>query len=291
MKYIRTAVLLTTLVVSGTAVVYLAQSSEAPAFARDSGVVVATRAVRPPATSYSFLRLDNPPRTEVLDQDNGLVATFTDGARSAVLNGPNRTFSDPARTPAVVTTDAWVRFTDQPWHAGDEKAEWFRPWLTHALADSGPDLLAVATQYVASARFGPDADVADFLGEPWQGRTPRKTKLGTLDSAGYARLVYGYRMGYPAIPRNPAEIATASLGAVVADQAPGAARAKFLAQPGDLLLFAIDGKEIDHVGIYLGADDSGRPRFLACRGSGPTFSDVLDDNGPYATGLRGIRRL
>lgn len=301
MKHLRTAVLLTTLAVSGAAVVHLAQAGAAPARARDSGVVVATRSVHAPATSYSYLRLDNPPRTEVLDQNNTMVATFTDGARSTVLNGPSRKFTDPARTAAVVTTDTWVRFTEHPWHAGDEKADWFRPWLAHALADRDADLLAIATQYVTGAHFAADADVADFLGQPWQGRNPRKNKLGALDSAGYARLVYDYRMDYPGgLPRSPAEIAAAPLGAVVADKAPNAAHARFLAQPGDLLLFAIDGQAttIDHVGIYLGADDSGRPRFIACRGNpgGPTFGDVsgasvLDDNGPYAIGLRGIRRL
>ncbi|MFC0542112.1 hypothetical protein [Kutzneria chonburiensis] len=296
MRHVRTAVLLTTVALSGTAVVGLAQATDAPARARDSGVVVATRTARPPATSYSYLRLDNPPRTEVLDQNDELVATLTDGARSTVLSGPSRTFTDP-RTTAVVTTDAWVRLTPQPWHVGDEKADWFRPWLNQALADRGPDVLAIATQYVTGAHFGADADVADFLGQPWQGRTPRKNKLGTLDSAGYARLVYGYRLGFPLEARNPSEIAAARLGAVVADTTPGA---RFRAQPGDLLLFAVDGKAaaVDHVGIYLGADDSGRPRFLACRGpsDGPTFGDVggasvLDDNGPYAAGLRGVRRL
>ncbi|WP_211767532.1 hypothetical protein [Kutzneria sp. CA-103260] len=300
----RTAVLLTTLAVSGAAVVHLALSGDAPARARDSQVVVASRAVHPPATSYSYVRLDNPPRTEVLDQNDKLVATLTDGARSTVLSGPIRTFTDPARTAAVIPTETWVRFTPQPWHAGDEKADWFRPWLTHALADTSADLLAVATQYVTGARFAFDADVADFLGQEWQQRNPRMDKLGRLDSAGYARLVYGYRMGYPGdaggLPRSPAEIANAKLGTVIADKATGAASARFLAQPGDLLLFAVDGKAtaVDHVGIYLGADDSGHPRFIACRGTpdGPTFGDVggasvLDDNGPYAAGLRGIRRL
>ena len=304
MRHVRTAMFLTTLAVSGAAVVHLAQASDAPARARDSGVVVATRTARPAATSYSYLRLDHPPRTEVLDQNDELVATFTDGARSTVLSGPTRTFTDAVRTTAVITTDTWVRFAPQSWHAGDERADWFRPWLAHALTDRSADLLAVATQYVTGAHFAADADIADFLGQPWQGHSPRKNKLGTLDSAGYARLVYGYRLGYPldagGLPRSPAEIAAAPLGAVVADQAAGAAQARFHAQPGDLLLFAVDGKAttVDHVGIYLGADNAGRPRFLACRGNpgGPTFGDVggpsvLDDNGPYAAGLRGIRRL
>jgi hypothetical protein len=293
MKHLRSAVLVTTLALSGAAVVHLAQAGDAPARARDSRVVVASRTIHPPATSCSYVRLDSPPRTEVLDQNDTMVATFTDGARSTVLNGPNRSFADSGRTTAVVSTDTWVRFTPQPWHAGDEKADWFRPWLAHVLADTSPDLLAIATQYVTGAHFAFDADVADFLGQPWQERKPRENKLGRLDSAGYARLVYGYRMGSGGLPRSPAEFATAPLGVVVADKA-----ARLLAQPGDLLLFALDGQAPDHVGIYLGADDAGHPRFIASRGTpdGPTFGDVggasvLDDNGPYATGLKGIRRL
>ncbi|MFD0382364.1 NlpC/P60 family protein [Streptomyces stramineus] len=72
-------------------------------------------------------------------------------------------------------------------------------------------------------------------------------------------------------------------------------------QPGDLVFFDIDrrtGDRLDHVGIYLGLDTDGKPRFVSSReeANGPTFGDKggtarLDGNGFYATGLRSAKRL
>jgi hypothetical protein len=303
-KYIRLAVLLSTVVASGAAVVHLAQAQDIPARARDNSAIVAIGRAHPVSTNYSFVRLDAPARTAVLDENDRLVATFTDGARSAVLGGPGRTFADPRRTSAVVTTTNWVRFAPQAWTAGAENAAWFRPWLTQALADRSPDILAVATQYVTSAHYADDADYNDFLGIPAKGVKARKDRLGDVDSAGYARLVYGYRLGYPlgpgGIPRTPSQMQSAPLGAAIASNALGSPQTRFLVQPGDLLLFSTDGAKtaVDHVGIYLGVDDAGQQRFIASRGTpdGPSFGDssgrsVLDDDGPYAAGLWGIRRL
>jgi len=303
-KHLRTAVLLTTLVASGGAVVHLSQAQDAPTRARDNGAVVAIATAHPASTRYSFVRLDGPPRTAVLDEHVRLIATFTDGARSAVLSGPSRTFADPQRTSALVTTTNWVRLAPRPWKAGAEKDSWFRPWLDAELGDRSPDVLAVATQYVTFAHYADDADFNDFLGVAYQGVQPRKDRFGEVDSAGYVRLVYGYRLGYPigagGLPRTPQEMPTAPLGAAVADHAVGSPQTRFLAQPGDLLLFSTDGSKaaVDHVGIYLGVDDAGQQRFIAARGTpnGPSFGDssgrsVLDDDGPYATGLWGIRRL
>lgn len=304
MKYIRTAVLLTTLVTSGAAVVQLAQAQDAPTRARDNGAVVAIATTHPASTRYSFVRLDGPARTAVLDEHARLIATFTDGARSAVLSGPSRTFADPQRTSAVVTTTNWVRFAPQAWKAGAEKEAWFRPWLDQELGDRSPDVLAVAAQYVTFAHYSDDADFNDFLGVTYNGVKPRKDRFGEVDAAGYVRLVYGCRLGYPlgaaGLPRTPQEMPTAPLGAVIANNAAGSAQTRFLAQPGDLLLFTTDGNKaaVDHVGIYLGVDDAGQQRFIASRGTpnGPSFGDssgrsVLDDDGPYAAGLWGIRRL
>lgn len=304
MKNIRAAVLLATLVISGAAVVRLAQAQDAPKRARDNGAVVAITQAHPASTNYSFVRLGSPARTAVLDEHARLIATFTDGARTAVLSGPSRTFTDPERTSAVVTSTDWVRLAPQPWRPDAEQESWFRPWLDQALGDRSPDVLAVATQYVTSAHYADDADFNDFLGVAYKGVKPRKARLGDVDSAGYVRLVYGYRFGYPigagGLPRTPQEMPTAPLGAAVADNAVGSPQTRFLAQPGDLLLFSIDGTKgaVDHVGIYLGVDDAGQQRFIAARGTpnGPSFGDssgrsVLDDGGPYAAGLWGIRRL
>ena len=272
--------------------------------ARDNGAVVAIGQAHPASTRYNFVRLDGPPRTAVLDENARLVATFTDGARTAVLSGQIRTFADPQRTSATVTTTNWVRLAPQPWHAGAERDSWFRPWLDQELGDRGPDVLAVATQYAAFAHYADDADFNDFLGVTYKGAKPRKDRLGDVDSAGYVRLVYGYRLGYPigagGLPRTPQEMPAAPLGAAVATNAVGSPQPRFLAQPGDLLLFSTDGNKstVDHVGIYLGVDDAGQRRFIAARGTpnGPSFGDssgrsVLDDDGPYAAGLWGIRRL
>jgi len=303
-KHLRAAVLLTTLVTSGAAVVHLAQAQDVPTRARDNGAVVAIAQARQASTNYSYVRLDGPARTAVLDEHARLVAMFTDGARTAVLSGPSRTFADPQRTSALVTTSNWVRLAPQAWQAGGEKQSWFRPWLEQALSDRSPDVLAVATQYVAVAHYADDADYNDFLGIADHGVKPRKDRFGDVDSAGYVRLVYGYRMGYPlgdnGLPRTPQEMPKAPLGAAVADNAVGQPQTRFLAQPGDLLLFCTDGTKgaVDHVGIYLGVDDAGQQRFIASRGTpnGPSFGDssgrsVLDDDGPYAAGLWGIRRL
>ncbi|EWM18276.1 NlpC/P60 family protein [Kutzneria sp. 744] len=304
MKHIRAAVLLTTLVTSGAAVVHLAQAQDVPTRARDNGAVVAFAQAHPTSTKYSFVRLDGPARTAVLDEHARLVAMFTDGARTAVLGGQSRTFSDPQRTSAVVTTSSWVRLAPQPWKAGAEKEAWFRPWLDQELTDRSPDVLAVATQYVTFAHFADGADYSDFLGITVRGVKPRKDHFGDVDSAGYVRLVYGYRLGFPVgdggLPRTPQEMPKAPLGAAIADNAVGSPQTRFLAQPGDLLLFSTDGSKgaVDHVGIYLGVDDAGQQRFIASRGTpdGPSFGDssgrsVLDDDGPYAAGLWGIRRL
>ena len=71
--------------------------------------------------------------------------------------------------------------------------------------------------------------------------------------------------------------------------------------PGDLVFFDAstdDGTLVDHVGIYLGVDSAGAPRFLSSRkgADGPTMGDVrgrstLSGSGLYATSFRAARRL
>ena len=71
--------------------------------------------------------------------------------------------------------------------------------------------------------------------------------------------------------------------------------------PGDLVFFDAatdDGTRIDHVGIYLGTDTAGRPRFLSSRKgiNGPTLGDhrgksLLDGTGLYAAAFRAVRSL
>jgi hypothetical protein len=47
------------------------------------------------AHGLHFDRLGGPARTVVRDGSGAMVATLTDGARTAVLTGPGRTFTEP----------------------------------------------------------------------------------------------------------------------------------------------------------------------------------------------------
>ena len=186
------------------------------------------------AGPHTFERLSAPDRTVVRAGDGGTLATFTDGARTAVLTGPSRTFSEPRTTEAKVTTDAWVRVLPHAWQRGMEKSAWFKSWFKNALGDSSPDVFAVAFQYssagapdkrnakgvryAGTAHFGPrnaavknpldfayyaeQSDFYDYLGIDWtfpDGTRvqPEKARYGDVDCSGFQRLVWGYRMGIP----------------------------------------------------------------------------------------------
>ncbi|ANP48425.1 cell wall-associated NlpC family hydrolase [Streptomyces griseochromogenes] len=183
---------------------------------------------------HTFERLSAPDRTVVRAADGGTLATFTDGARTAVLTGPARTFSEPRTTEAKVTTDAWVRVLPHPWQRGMEQSAWFKGWFGKALADTSPDVFAVAfeyssagardkhnargVRYAGTAHFGPrnskvnnpldfayhdeQSDFYDYLGIPWtfpDGTRvqPEQARYGDVDCSGFQRLVWGYRMGIP----------------------------------------------------------------------------------------------
>ncbi|MGW7254784.1 NlpC/P60 family protein [Streptomyces sp. NPDC054834] len=184
--------------------------------------------------AHTFERLSAPDRTVVRAADGGTLATFTDGARTAVLTGPSRTFSEPRTTEAKVTTDAWVRVLPHAWQRGMEKSAWFKSWFKKALGDKSPDVFAVAFQYssagvpdkhnakgvryAGTAHFGPrngavknpldfayydeKSDFYDYLGIDWtfpDGTRvqPEKARYGDVDCSGFQRLVWGYRMGIP----------------------------------------------------------------------------------------------
>ncbi|HSA51208.1 MAG TPA: NlpC/P60 family protein [Yinghuangia sp.] len=195
---------------------------------------------RPPAiaavapgdgTGYVYDRVQDPDRTLARDARGDTVATFTDGARTAVLRGPVRKFTEPRTTTATVATDAWVRLMPQPWKAEAQNEPWFRTWFAAALADTSPDVIAVALEYgdgaparkdkagvqvAGDAGFGPinpdgssgndlrleQTDFYDYLGQTWtfpdkSKETPDPTRHAMFDCSGFVRMVYGYRMGYP----------------------------------------------------------------------------------------------
>ncbi len=183
---------------------------------------------------HTFERLSAPDRTVVRAGDGGTLATFTDGARTAVLTGPSRTFGEHRTTEAKVTTDAWVRVLPHAWQQGMEKSAWFTTWFRKTLGDSSPDVFAVAFQYssagapdkhngagvryAGTAHFGPrnaavnnpldfayhdeQSDFYDYLGIDWtfpDGTRVQheKARYGDVDCSGFQRLVWGYRMGIP----------------------------------------------------------------------------------------------
>jgi len=282
---------------------------------------------------YRYERVAEPARTRVVARDGTVVATLTDGARTAVFRGPPREFAEPDNTTATVTTRAWVRLAPAPWHAGGERDAVLRAWLTKALADRRPDVLGIGMQYqkgaldlrdtdgiryAGDATYGPltdgereeNSDFNDFLGVDWTYpdgtvRQANPDHLGSLDCSGFVRMIFGYRSGYPlawapttgpALPRRAVQMAAGPGVPVVPEFGDWHAL-----QAGDLVFFDADpgdGTAIDHVGLYLGLDSGGRPRFLSSRktANGPTMGDrggasLLTGSGLYARAFRAAKRL
>jgi hypothetical protein len=232
------------------------------------------------------------------------VATFTDGARTALLSGGERTFSE-ATTRATVTIRYRVRLMPQPWQPAAAEQAWFHGWLAQMLSSREPDLLDIAGQYqqrapdlrdasglriAGDAAYGPlvngvrreGSDFNDYLGIDWRypngsARRARPANLGAMDCSGFVRMVYGYRSGYPleydemtgkALPRRAVMMAGGGPGVVVLPDTGRQATDLAPLQPGDLLFFDADpndGPQTDHVGVYLGVDSDGRARFISSR--------------------------
>ncbi|WP_079110151.1 C40 family peptidase [Streptomyces roseifaciens] len=303
-----------------------------------------TTGSKPASGERRFERLANPARTVVRAADGGVLATFTDGARTAVLTGASRTFTEPKYTSAKVTTDNWVRLLPEAWKDGSEKAAWFKDWFSKSLGSKDPDVFAFAMEYLegapqkkdaqgipysGDAQFGPlnpngtaagdlrleQSDFYDYLGIPYRFRDgtverPEPARFRAMDCSGFIRTVFGYRARYPlmakdvkgdGLPRTANGMARLSPGVPVLELTGKRPDATDRLQPGDLVFFDIDkrtGDRLDHVGIYMGLDTDGKPRFISSReeANGPTFGDKggtarLDGNGFYATGLRSAKRL
>ncbi|MFP5019308.1 C40 family peptidase [Pseudonocardia phyllosphaerae] len=262
---------------------------------------------------FRFSPAGAPGETEVVDRAGNPVARFTDGARTVTLVGPSRTIAEPAYARSSVVTSTWVRLAPHPWHTGSEAEPWVRDWLSTALADRSPDVLAIAMQYTRDApdrvddqgvryagraRFGPElddgrreigADFYDYLGIPWRFadgtvKQPEPAQRGALDCSGFLRMVYGYRSGFPllagrsgdGLPRRADPMAHSGPGKVIiADEEQRPTDLDGI-RPGDLLFFTTDDEpDIDHSAIYLGTDTDGRHRFISSRGgaNAPTLGD------------------
>ncbi|MFE6779683.1 NlpC/P60 family protein [Streptomyces sp. NPDC057702] len=339
--------LVVTLAIASAGLTYQLRESERGTASRAEEAAAHARLPEPShqdADGYTYDRLSGPARTVVRDAAGAVVATLTDGARTAVLTGPSRTFAEPATTDARVVTDAWVRLLPRPWAADQRDAPWFPGWLAARRADRDPDILAMATQYLrgapdlrdasgrryaGQARFGPlnprgapgrdlrleQSDFYQYLGRSWTfpdaPRTaPERARYGAVDCSGYIRLVYGYRAGYPLLGTDRRGVGLPRTADAMARVGPGRAllsdggdpRSELgTLQPGDLVFFDIDrrsGSRLDHMGLYLGLDTEGHPRFLSSReeNNGPTLGDVggsarIDGGGFYARGLRAAKRL
>lgn len=279
---------------------------------------------------YTTTRAASPARSIIKDSSGRVVATLTDGSRSVVLTGASRTFAE-STTSAVVTTTARVRLLDAPFAGRLDTA-----WLDAALADRSPDLLAVALAYVTGApevrssdgvvvsddaSYGPlvdgvrqeGSDWNDYLGvsATYDGKVdaPEAEQIGALDCSGFVRMVFGARGGHAMsllpdgvrLPRRAVQMATGGPGTVVVPDRGKQVTSFGALLAGDLVLFDAstdDGTAVDHVGIYLGKDSAGQPRFVSSRKSvdGPTMGDVqgrstLSGTGLYAKSFRAVRRV
>ncbi|QMU67804.1 NlpC/P60 family protein [Streptacidiphilus sp. P02-A3a] len=224
----------------------------------DSAPVAETSSPAAPgkAATYQYSRQSGPDRTVVTDSNGNQVGVFTDGARSALLTGPSRTWTEPRTTTAVIQSDAWVRLMPSAWSEGAETSAWFRSWFPKILGSSDLDILGMAMQYedkapdlydaqgvryAGDASFGPvvpgqsemsfhyhdeKSDFYDYLGTSWKfqdGVTmqPEKARYGDVDCSGYMRLVWGYRGGYPMHTSNTAGVGLPRRAFAIASYAPG----------------------------------------------------------------------
>jgi len=198
------------------------------------------------ASTYRYTRLTDPPRTQVTDARGLWLATFTDHAYTVTLTGQPRTFSEAAAKNPVNTT-VWVRVLPAPFDGQVDES-----WLTQALSDTQPDVLAIAMQYITGAPpilnssgvqiagkadYGPVAeddsreeggDFYDYLGLPCQfsdkTRQPQAAFRLSLDCSGFMRMVWGYRSGLPlsykpdggaSLPRHSWEILSSGPGIII----------------------------------------------------------------------------
>jgi hypothetical protein len=197
-------------------------------------------------------------------------------------------------------------------------------YITGAPIVTSPAL--AGAQIAGQSLYGPNAadgtriegaDFHDYLGVDWvfvngETQNANPAELHSMDCSGYVRMIYGWHMGLPMVrnlnfdglnlPRQTKDIGPSGPGIVVAQSAdtpPPLTNMRI----GDIPLFDADSGDavagqLDHNGIYLGADSTGHPRFINSRKTpnGPTFGDLggsstLDGTGLYATSLRLIRRF
>lgn len=284
-----------------------------------------------PLADHDLRRRQDPDRTVIHDPDGRWIASFTDGARTVTLAGPQRRFEEASAAHGVSST-TWVRVLDEPFD-GEVDAD----WLEAARTDTSPDVLEVAMEYLpgapeirdaegllrsSDADYGPlDDDGHRPVGADWSDyqqvtadydgdvKHPTREQAGAMDCSGFVRMVWGVRHQIPLTSRVDGGTSLPRISRLQAAEAPGVVpvadrgrqvTAMDRVRPGDLVFFDVDRERhhIDHVGIYLGPDDAGRHRFISSRRSsnGPTMGDhgppsLLDGRGLFARGFVATRRL
>jgi cell wall-associated NlpC family hydrolase len=226
---LHTAVVLSLLAASGYLTVELRHDAQAKAPAAQSVIDQPSLDSGPaqPNGKQTWVRLKNPDRTVLRGANGQIMGTFTDGARSAVLRGPSRTFTEPANTKTKVVSEDWVRLMPEAWTKGAENTRWFQDWFKKYYGSTEDDIFALAFQYVQGAPVKKDAqgipyrgdavfgpfkadgvdrleqnDFYDYLGIPYTFRDgttmqPEANKYRALDCSGFMRMIWGYRARYP----------------------------------------------------------------------------------------------
>lgn len=249
-------------------------------------------------------------QTVINDDDGAWLATFTKNARTVLMRGPTRTFSEPSGTIVTVTTDKWVRLYPKVYDGNVDRA-WLDKMVEENKKQSSPDIIATAMQYIAGAKtekndkgqviagdagYGPTlpngdresgADFNDYIGIPYDYRgtvdQPEARFAGYLDNTGFLRMVWGYRAGLPiseagdktAIPRSAAQMLVNASGVLITSSPKQQITDFSRLQVGDIVLNGDDGR-ISEAGIYLGPDSESNHRFISSRQApnGPTFGDI-----------------
>jgi cell wall-associated NlpC family hydrolase len=283
------------------------------------GTATATQAAA--LGQYVVRRRTEPNRTEILTKQGQLVAVMTDGTRTAHLQGPKRTLAEPRFTPAKILTTEWVRLAPKEWYPAAVNEKWFADWLSKAVTDRSPDILAIAMQYTygappkkdktgrqisGDASFGPlsnidpdgraeNSDFYDYLEESWDfpdgvHEEPSKTHEQSLDCSGFVRMVYGYRSGYPLRGSNTKGPGLPRQSFAIAEYGPGVQlmpntgkRATNIDRllPGDILLFNAGPVQNTHI------EHSGIYLGIDDRGHRRFISSRTQANGPTMGDLGG----
>lgn len=96
-----------------------------------------------PTGEERWTRHENPARSVLRGADGQVEAVLTDGARTAKLTGPARTFAEPTSTASKVSTTDWVRLMPRPWVKGAETQKWFKAWYAEVMRQHGGRRLRV----------------------------------------------------------------------------------------------------------------------------------------------------